>query len=272
MKRVLLSCGKAAFYCLIFLGCQFLVPLVYQLIWIVTDSQFFSNPTQAVLRAGDILTEQISLILLLTDLAAIGIYCLTAAIRNRPLQDHFSLYPLSYRCILPIVLLGICSNAAVGSILNLIPFPDSWWDSYEASSSVLPTEFSVLAILSTAVVGPIAEEFCFRGLLYTRLSQGMPGLLAAIFSALVFGFVHGTALWFFYAFFVGLFMTWLFRRSGSLWASILFHISFNGANYLLVTVPDSYFLPFTVLSILCAIGCTVWLLFMIRISQEKTVE
>lgn len=264
MKRFFSSCGKAISYCLMFLGCQTLVPLVYQLIWIVTDPEFFSNPTQAVLGSEHILTEQVTLILLLTDLAAIGIYCLTAAIRKRPLRDHVSLYPISRRCILPILLLGICSNAAVGTLLNLIPFPDSWWDTYEASSSVLPTQVSVLAVLTTAVVGPIAEEFCFRGLLYTRLSQGMPAVLAAVFGAFVFGLVHGTALWFCYAFLLGLFMTWLFHRFGSLWASILFHMSFNGANYLLSFVPDSYALPFIILSFLGTVGCTIWLLVFSR--------
>lgn len=264
MKRLLSACARGAFYVLILLGAQVLVQSIYLVAYWSTDPRFLQDTFSVINELTNLLLDQSVTILLLSDLAAIGLYLLTAPIRRRPVSSHLSLYPLERRTILPLILLGFFSNFALSLLLGILPFPQTWWESYEASASTITTEFSLAALLAQAIVGPIAEEFCFRGLLYTRLRSGMPPLLAGIISSLIFGLVHGTAIWFFYAFLLGLVMVWLFQRFGSLWASILFHMAFNGINFLLVLVPEEFTVPLYVVG--CA-GCAAaagWLLYLSR--------
>lgn len=259
MKRILSACGRGAFYLLLFLGVQYLTMAIYFVVYaIVSPGEYTAQ-----------LVEQTSAVLLIGDLTAIGLFLLTAPMRRRAVRVHVSLYPLARNAVLPIILLGLCANFAVSLLLGLFPFPASWWETYEASASVLSVELSLSAVLAQAIVGPIAEELCFRGLLYTRLRSGMPRGIAALVSALVFGIVHGTAIWFCYSFLLGLVMVWLFQCFESLWGSILFHISFNGINFLLVLVPDELTVPLYVIG--CA-GCAVVVVWLLHISRQRVTE
>lgn len=259
MKRTLSACGRGAFYLVLFLGAQYLALAIYLVVY-------------AVFSPGELATqlvEQSSAVILIGDLTAIGLFLLTAPMRRKAVRVHVSLYPLARNAVLPILLFGCCANFAVSLLLGLLPFPASWWETYEASSSVLSVELSLTAVLAQAIVGPIAEELCFRGLLYTRLRSGMPKLVAALVSALVFGIVHGTAIWFCYSFLLGLVMVWLFQRFESLWASIVFHIAFNGINFLLVLVPEALTIPLYVVG--CA-GCAAAVGWLLYLSRQKVPD
>lgn len=264
MKRFLSACARGAFYVLILLGSQLLVQSIYFIAYCSTDPLFLIDTISVLMNASDHILTQSALLILITDLLAIGLYLLTAPMRKRSLTVHLSLYPLDRRMLLPSVLLGFFANLALSLLLGILPFPQSWWESYESSAAIITTEFSFTAILAQAVIAPFAEELCFRGLLYTRLRSGMPKLLACIFSSLVFGLVHGTAIWFFYAFLLGLVMAWLFQRTGSLWASILFHMAFNGIIFLLVLLPEASLPALSVLGCIGCAGCAVWLMRLTR--------
>jgi membrane protease YdiL (CAAX protease family) len=54
-----------------------------------------------------------------------------------------------------------------------------------------PDRFRALAVMILAVsLGPVAEEFFFRGMLYNALRQRLPISIAAILQAIVFGLLH----------------------------------------------------------------------------------
>ena len=245
MKRVFAALGKALVYFLIFLVTQTVVTILYSGAYAIVLLPDTSDP---YLLAEELLAH-LDPALLLSNLVIILIYLLIAPMRRRSLRAHFDLEPMDRRGILPLILLGFSYNLALNVLLGFIPFPESWWEAYEASAELVPMDFSVISILSTAIVGPIAEELCFRGLMYTRLKSAMPAVLAALLSAAVFGAVHGAWIWFVYAFPLGLVMVWVFHRFRSLWASILLHIAFNLVNFLLLPVPES------ALPALSVIGC-----------------
>lgn len=264
MKRTFSALGKALFYFLILFGAQTVVPAVYSAVSVISLlPQMLADPngSEALLTIfSDSLLADLGPILLLSNLTAIGIYFLTAPMRRRSLRTHLHLFPMDRRAILPLLLLGICANLSMNILLGLIPFPEAWWSAYNASAELVPVDLSVLAILSTAFIGPFAEELCFRGLMYTRLRTAMPGIPAALLSAAVFGAVHGTWIWFFYAFPLGLLMVWLLQRFDSLWASILFHISFNLTNFLLLPVSETAMIPLSILGCLGTAACFILLL------------
>ena len=71
---------------------------------------------------------------------------------------------LSGRDCLAAFLLGICGNAAISAVLNLLPA--SWVESYgEQSSAVLEGPF-VLILLTVVILAPLCEEIIFRGLIF----------------------------------------------------------------------------------------------------------
>ena len=90
-----------------------------------------------------------------------------------------------------------------------------------------------------AVVAPIVEEFIFRGLVMNRLSRVMPGWLAVVLSAAVFGACHGHPVWFAYAFVLGAVFGFIDLRGGSNWPSILGHVAFNAIGQVFTFIPET---------------------------------
>jgi membrane protease YdiL (CAAX protease family) len=103
--------------------------------------------------------------------------------------------------------------------------------------------------LVAIVLAPVAEETVFRGVIYGGLRHSIPMLLAALVSALLFGFVHWSfgiadeALLIapFQAIF-GLVACLLYERTGSLYPGMALHAYFNASifaasGYLPIGVP-----------------------------------
>lgn len=76
------------------------------------------------------------------------------------------------------------------------------------------------------LAAPLCEEWFFRKLLLDRAC--IYGEKLAIFvSALLFAFYHTSIYQFFYAFFVGLILGYLYLRTGKLWVTALMHAIYN---------------------------------------------
>jgi membrane protease YdiL (CAAX protease family) len=80
------------------------------------------------------------------------------------------------------------------------------------------------------VLAPVAEEFIFRGVLFSLVKNlGYPKL-AWIGVSLLFALIHGDAGIFAPLFFLALALTWLYEKTENLLASIITHALFNGVN------------------------------------------
>ena len=85
----------------------------------------------------------------------------------------------------------------------------------------------MLLIIGTVILGPMAEEMIFRGMLYRRAAFYAGTKAGVVISALCFGVYHGNAIQFLYAFGLGFLLTFLYERSGDLRVSIAAHMSVN---------------------------------------------
>ncbi len=81
-------------------------------------------------------------------------------------------------------------------------------------------------LIFAAILAPVVEEFLFRRTLIDRM-RPYGEKLAVILSALLFGLFHGNLSQFFYAFFVGLVLGYLYLRSNRLRYTILLHAMAN---------------------------------------------
>ena len=106
--------------------------------------------------------------------------------------------------------MGLNSDSvfAMQPIYNEIPFP--------------------FLLLLFAGFTPFAEEFVFRGLVYTGLRRRFPPLLSVLASAACFGLYHGELIQGIYAFCMGLLLGLSMERSGDIRMPWLLHGLANG--------------------------------------------
>ena len=83
-------------------------------------------------------------------------------------------------------------------------------------------------VIVAVVVGPVAEEIIFRGVLHSSLRERVGPVGAAVVSSAVFGVVHVDIVWMVVpTFLLGIVLAWLFESTRSLWVPILCHMVFN---------------------------------------------
>lgn len=85
-------------------------------------------------------------------------------------------------------------------------------------------------LLMVGIIGPVSEEFVFRGVIYHgyKTSQRIVGSM--LLSALLFGLTHLNFNQMSYAVLVGIVSVLLLEGSGSIFYSMLFHICINTTN------------------------------------------
>lgn len=101
----------------------------------------------------------------------------------------------------------------------------------------------ILTLVAAAVIAPIAEETFFRGFLYGGLRGRIGVPLAMIVSTLFFTALHFSIDLFIPIFILGLFLAWLYEKTGSLYPGILLHASNNAISLVLYVVAKSMGLP-----------------------------
>ena len=247
MKKFFISLLKALGYFGIYLGAQFLVTFVYtifvtipvvvkyslgdyNLMDPVIFDQYMDEIMQPVLDATMPLT-------LVSGLLTIGVVCLIFVCRKKKLTEALCLRKISAGTGVSVAMMGFGFNLLLGMLFMLLP--EAWIDSYsEAATTTFAGDFWVVAI-TVAIMAPLVEEIVFRGRIYTRLKQGMPLVAAVIITSLWFGAMHGHPLWVAYASLLGFIMIWIFERTKSLIASMLFHFGYNLVAVIEMALPEN---------------------------------
>lgn len=234
VEQVLAALGKSVCYLSLFLGMQVAVMLPL-MVSIITEellgSSVVDEETLAALLNADAVT--FSLISGLLTLAVVLAFYL---IRRKKLSEALMLRPVPAPTLLTASSLVPALYLLVTIFLMLLP--EEWTDSYVEASAGIDSG-TLIGIIAVAVVAPIVEEFIFRGLIMNRLSGVMPGWLAVVLSAAIFGVCHGHPVWFAYAFVLGVFFGFVDLRVGSIWPSILGHVAFNAIGQIITFVPET---------------------------------
>lgn len=85
-------------------------------------------------------------------------------------------------------------------------------------------------IIGACVIAPVAEEIIFRGYLYPVVKRYTEPVMAALFTGVIFGAIHGNVWAVIPLAIFGVLLAVLYEKSGSIWACILCHALFNGIN------------------------------------------
>jgi len=129
-----------------------------------------------------------------------------------------------------------CIYFLVDPVVDLIPMPHF----FQKLILDLLSDHSLPMILMLVVAAPIFEELLFRGIILDGLLKHYSPHKAIIWSAVMFGIVHLNPWQFIAALALGLFMGWIYYRTGSLPATMFIHFIANGTGVLLgwLLVPD----------------------------------
>jgi hypothetical protein len=156
----------------------------------------------------------------------------------RHYRKDFDMTPFRAPSIVPlVVVIGLAGNFAVMAIVTAL---QEIWGTDLATSTLdgmLENVNMGIFLLTVCIVVPVAEELCFRGLMFNHLSRAFSFWTANIIQAAVFGLIHGLPIQIGYAFLFGLLLGWLQRRTGRLSIAILAHIVFNSAFIPLGLIP-----------------------------------
>lgn len=193
----------------------------------------------------------------------------------------FKEYAIPRRELLILAGLGFALNCFVGGVMNLLPIsPEIVADYMKMSSAPVEGVQPMLAFIVIAVVAPVIEETFFRGTLLRRLAGEVNPFYALILVSLVFGLMHGQIIWIVYASVLGLVLGMIYLLYGSIYPSMIVHISFNlvsGIPMLLNPMGVIYRWTYgsQVFRILMAVGGFVgvsWILFQIYFPRFMKLE
>lgn len=248
LKQVLSALGKAACYALLFIGVQFFVS--YAAILLMGVQSGLTHASGGIMPDAGALAEQImdavlsntALLTLISNALTLLLLVPVFLAQKKSYAREISLFPLAPGAIWPLAAGAMALAAVVALLLALLPISEALMDAYNEAAAGLDKP-GLISALSTVIFAPIAEEVIFRGLVYTRLRRAMPAALACVLSSLLFGVLHGQLLWIAYAFVMGVVLTIVFERTGTLWANIIVHITFNLAgSYVVQYLPGSVFI------------------------------
>ncbi len=106
-------------------------------------------------------------------------------------------------------------------------------------AAVVPYWDTILTIISSFMLVPLAEELTFRAGIFGDLKDQMKPAIAALISAIIFGIFHGVSVHIGYAIICGMVMAMVYYYTRSIWMSYLIHAVFNFAGSAIFTLMDS---------------------------------
>lgn len=144
---------------------------------------------------------------------------------------------------------------------------------YEETMDALYTAPLGVQILALAILIPVCEELVFRGLLFKRLRMQGGFMQAAMYSAVVFGFLHMNLVQMIYGFLLGLMFAYIYEKYGSVKAPILAHVSMNllsvlATEYRLYEWLAEDMMRLGVVTVVCATVAAAMFTFVQRIEEK----
>lgn len=106
-------------------------------------------------------------------------------------------------------------NSILGSINHMIPI-----------TNLFDGKIYISSIIGTTLIGPILEEYLFRGITYHRLQKYYPVMKSLLLTGLIFALFHQNIVQMIYAFIFNFILIFAYEKY-QLKASILVHMSAN---------------------------------------------
>ena len=137
-----------------------------------------------------------------------------------------------------------------------------------AGSSVI-LQFLVLGILT-----PILEELLFRGVIYKRLKMYCDVSVAAYIAAIIFAIAHFNLIQGLYAFILGIVLSYIYEKNGSLVDTMVAHSAANMVSVVMGINPLSKFIDRYILIriIVSIVMIGLFVMVLSKMNQKKQID
>jgi hypothetical protein len=119
---------------------------------------------------------------------------------------------------LKIIIFGILISFILNTIIYLIK---------KSMNINMTFSFSIWTILNTGIIGPILEEYLFRGIIFNKTKEITSSKNALILTTILFSIIHINIFNIIYALIMGYILNKIYIKENNLKYSILFHITIN---------------------------------------------
>ena len=127
--------------------------------------------------------------------------------------------------VLLLILLGVLLNCSYNLIMSSINGFYHFTDAYNAVKIDFMT-----SIIATGILGPILEEFLFRGLVYNKLKTFNKKMTAIVLTSIIFAIFHQSFIQILYTFCLSFVLIYSYEKFKTLKAPIIIHIASNIIN------------------------------------------
>ena len=142
-------------------------------------------------------------------------------------QDRMPLKMGNFLFFLPCVYVVLTAGSLTGRLVGGL-----FGGFNDVISTVMTDVHPLATLLCASIIAPVAEELFFRKAMIDRLSSFHP-MDAILFSALLFGLIHGNLTQFLYAFPIGVLFGIVYWRTKNIRYTILLHMGMNTVGGLL---------------------------------------
>ena len=158
--------------------------------------------------------------------------------RRRKERTGFNSYDISLGTpkIIGLVAIAVIAIQAGLStpISSLIPMPEFMKEIFIEFAS----QKGIFSFMSIVIAAPILEELIFRGIILDGLLRKYSPVKSILISSLLFGIIHLNPWQFVGAMIIGIFMGWVYYKTGKLILTIIIHFTNNLAAFLSMNDAD----------------------------------
>lgn len=240
---------KALAYVALFLALQLAVTFAVSFVFGITAAYLYGyGSTDDVLELYYSISDYVQIGICWLVLTVLTFFFLA---RHKNPAVELGLTKCPVKAVLLGAVFGYFANIVLTFMISVIPWPESFFsDLSEKYDSVGAGGNLIITILSISVLTGLVEEIIFRRLVLTRLSRGFGVVFCCVFSAVIFGLVHGTPIAIFYAAVFGLFLAPICLKYDSVLPSAAAHMAFNLFGVTALTPSDPMlFFAFSALSL-----------------------
>ena len=281
LKAVIETIVWSAIYVLTFVIFQLIVGLIVLAIFVIREIMVALSAGTINAQNSEALAELIQDLvisqmaasmpwtLLISSILTLLVIWVIVGARGFEVRKFAGLNPVSWVQVVSATFLGIGFSLAFNSLFNM-PGLEVMQDPSTAMAQSLLFGSIFTAIIGSTVV-PIVEEIVFRGFLLNEMRRGVTLLPSVLLSSLLFGVLHGTAVWALIAAVLGLLLAWVALRSRSVYAAIATHIGINATSFTMVWTDEMWSVPAqsSSFAILLALGATLFIASLIVLIRNS---
>lgn len=155
-------------------------------------------------------------------------------------NNNFKLHKNMFYLIIPSISISLLLNVIIINVNNL----------FNINNNLNDVNMFLILIISSGIVGPILEEFLFRGIVFNKLKEFNTLNKSMILCTVIFALFHNSLSQVFYAFIMGYFFIKLYTKTNNLIYPIIFHVISNSivvlCNNFLISLNGIYLVLFII--------------------------